>query len=348
MNRRLEAFRTKVQFEIDAANDRIDRLSGYLSSVNADIVLVKDRLRSFQLRFDQEKEMKDGEKKRKSVEVQERSVLLQADHQAQICAMEEAHSETLKSMCCDFEKKYAQLKKKAEILSASRTKVLSALIETAQNQLNAIQKSIKNSKFHVDASEIVASDVENERIEILETSLRDKSEDRLGNLTMLKQKLSDVLTILEEREEDHTLAMNRLKSKLERINTDYDMAVNLKDKQREKQMELGKRKIEQAEARVLGYHNQISRMQEKQAVELMQIAVSKDILRSQFGFQSATTNSKKSRVGLDKNSQLMSELEKRESILKVLRNQNEELKRNIAALRDEERFAERNMILGLH
>jgi hypothetical protein len=138
---------------------------------------------------------------------------------------------------------------------------------------------------------------------------------------------------------------------LEKVDADYDMSVRLKVQQREKQVELGKRKIEQAEARLIGYRNQISRIQEKQAVELVQVAVSKDLFRSAIESGSGSVHSvsaadKKCSVP-DKNSQLRGELEKREGVLRLLRSENEGLKRTIAALRDEERFAERSVVLGL-
>ena len=103
LDRRLEQFQSKVQRQINLADDQIQRNQAYLDSLLGEIAGEQDRLRRFQVQSEQAEEKRLGEKRKHSITIQLQAARLTANHHAEVAELQERIKQENLALSREFE-----------------------------------------------------------------------------------------------------------------------------------------------------------------------------------------------------------------------------------------------------
>lgn len=358
LDRRLEAFQAKVQQEIDIQDDEIARLTDYLNCIKAETLEVKDSLIRFKTQSEQDMHHRKGKRQCKKANLLAKAARMKCEHHTLIQDLEESHATKVEQMNDDFEKMLEEVSVWAEKLGNEKIKPVVSqiarvekLLEEARNEeVEVAQRGEENT----DEIDFLASthELDSERIMRLETSLKEKNQDRLRALTSMKQQLSECVATLEDLEQAHSVKMDKLKTKLALVDTKYEQKLKSDTETHRRQMNSQKRKVADAESRTAEIQKLIDKMEKQHSVQMQE--ASQVNVRMRMDMRAMTRKPAASRKevsdSLKKETevrQMRTELEKRERILLEERENNDRLKREVSRIKDEIRIAERRAALNL-
>lgn len=358
LDRRLETFQAKLQQHIDIHDDEIARMTDYLAEIQAETAEVKDALTRLTIQAEQAKQDRIGKKQYQRSQNRAKASRMKRDLDSIMQDLEETHRDKVQAITDDFEKMLGQVEEWAENLGKEKIKPLNAeiaklerQIENARAEHEKLTKSAGKATTELDFL-VGAHELDAERIATLQAALREKNQDRLQSLLNMKQQLTECVSTLEELEHAHAVKMDKLKSKLELMDNDYERKVKDTTESHEREMGVERRRIQEAVERAKEIEKQIEKTERQHAAQMQEATQSGARMRMDIkalGKKPAASR-KEISDSLKKDAelyQLKLELERREAVLAQERENNDRLKREVSRVRDELRLAERRAALNL-
>jgi len=187
---------------------------------------------------------------------------------------------------------------------------------------------------------------------MLESALRDKNQDRLASLTILRQQLSDCVSTLEDLEQSHSVKIDKLRSQLQMIDDKYDQKVSTETDKHERQIKVVKKKIGDVAKQVERIEGEVAKFRNEHSAQMLEMTRARDQVRMELQMVAAKDPPSRAEITTSLQTQtqfedLKSELVKKERALDAEREQNAALKREIARLRTNARIAQRRAALNL-
>jgi DNA-binding protein H-NS len=355
LSRRVEQFQTKLQQQIDIQDDEISRYARHLGTLQASIVETRDALRRFIAQSEQAKQTSEGARRRRIAHAQSITARLSAEHHSLIQDLVNDHRSELQEMCSEFETALDEIGGWAEGLTKEKIAPVNGQIQQIQKQI-AGRKSLEihDSKDPMETfaeMEHVQS-LESQRIQFLETAIRDKNKDRLTSLVQMKQQLADCVSTLEQLDQRHSIQIDKLKSKLEDVEARYKKRLVPETEKHRREVVSARRKLQGVDRRIEEIEKEIAKREQNHLSEMLVVSQSRDQLRMDLkAVSSRPAPSRKEITGSlqlqAKLAKLREDLANEEEILRDERKRNEMLKRESARVRDEARIAQRRAALRL-
>jgi len=355
LERRLSAFQTKVQQQIDLQDDEIARLADYLKSIEAEIVETQDALRRFDIQSTQARQAAQGARRQSAVRDEARAARMRSDHHSLIHDMQESHSNLLEQMHSEFTEALSEIESQADQRAQAKIQPVNAQIQRIQKVL----ENIKGASISEEPSAIGAiadleqnQRVDQERIRMLEVALRDKNQDRLASLSILREQLGDCVATLEDLEQSHAVKVDKLRTQLQMTDEKYDQKVGIETEKHQRQVKPVKRKIAELEKQIERLEVEAKKFRDEHAAQMLEMAQARDRARMELQMVAAKDPPSRAEILTSLQTQaqcddLRSTLAGRERALDAERANNAALKRELARLRMNARIAQRRAALNL-
>ena len=277
MNRRIERFRSKVQTNINLADDEILRLSNDLMKLQGEVDSVRDELNRVTIKLDQKEQAGIGQISRQQAKCSTKVSRVKTQNENEINEITKQHSLQIAKINKDYRDSLDQLRDQMEEKEHQRTAPLEAELKAIEDQKRGFEKTIRESSDPVlDEDEEVVSQIksiEYSRLSHLERSIITKNNDRYLSLMSAKQRLSDVVQRLDQMEQDHKMAINSLLRQLQTVEERYKTRISMLQSNNEHEIKRLKNQYEvlkQKEERMQDSIENVQRNQKRQMMAAVQ------------------------------------------------------------------------------
>lgn len=356
LDRRIEQFQVKVQQKINLADDEIARQSDYLNNLQAEISEYEDKMNRFTMKSDQLSEEKNGRKRRQKAQYEAKVAKLKAEHHASMQEIQSIQSKEVNTMNEDFENTLAEIEKSSSARVNARVQPVESDIEKVTSIIAKLKENMHNTERLMDphAEEDIkeTQKLEITRIQKLEKLLNKRSSERLTSLVKAKEQLADCVSTLEELEQQHTITMDNLRSKLQNMDAKYDEKLAKDTAQHQRNMDAIRRKIRETQKKTAALQKAMKKAEQRHKEQIM--SASKESEQLKLDFKMITSRKETQRKEDNEAQVILSQLDKLrkekdtyEATLSNARGENEALKREIGRLSYEIRLAKRREALKL-
>ena len=351
MDRRIDRFQSKVQVNINLANDEIERLSQDLLILQGEVDSVKDQLNRTNIQLDQVGQAATGIQNREKAENKMKIARQKIKNETQINEIVQNHKAKVAEIQRDYQESLDKLGIWAEKKEAQKLAPL-------EEQLNLINEKRKKYEFTINsASETIMDNagketdavqsIEFARIASLQNSIKQKNGERLQLLNRAKDRLAECVERLDTMETNHKLEINSLQSQLNSLDESYQMRERLFNERSENEILRLKSKYKKVRGNEEIIKDAIDKVERNQKKQMMSAVMEgEDLKHAMEIYQSRSIGSENNSNSFNEdNSQseleylrLKKLLEKRENELIKSRTENESLKRELARLKHELAF----------
>lgn len=351
MERRMEQFQNRVQTNINLADDEIARLQSYLSTVQGEILDVKDKLNSHNIKSAQVQQEVIGRKKRSQAQIDAKIARMKADHHSKIQEIQQLHSDEIKSMQHDFEDTMAQLDQITREKTQKRVGPIEDVMKQTEMTIKKMKDSFGSSERAAETEAIndikSLQELQYSRQQRLEVAVQKRNQERLESLVQAKTRLSDCVNTLEEMERNHTISMENYKRQLEAMDNRYQEKIKRDSERQNRTTEGLSRKYAEYEKRYRALQRTIKKIKQHHQQQIEEAVREGETLKlTAAAYETQTTQSTKEISKIQSNNKLLIDLkrklETRENELAQARTNNESMKREIARLKHEIRLRKRN------
>ncbi|KAH0794140.1 hypothetical protein GPJ56_002018 [Histomonas meleagridis] len=353
MERRINQFQTKVQQNINIANDQLRQCSEYYGLIQAEIKEIQDRIRKLDRHYQQAHNTKDGKEKRKSVIYKTKISQFNSRYQNAIQQLIEQQSKEIQEINDDFESTLLEIEAHNQNLIEEKCQPIERQIQITTHKIEQTKEKIQKIQGKtITIEEDLITDFDSQRISSLEESIQNSNNERLKRLIRAKNQLTDCVRSLENMESNHTAQIENLQQQLTDIETDYQNKLKNKTDQINQLSKIYHKKIADLENKnkILKKSLQLNEanfqtLMTSAANESAQVTKSiTNIKRSQRESLSKCNEMQSAKFDYD---ELKRKLEKSEKELIKEREENDRLKREIARIVHQRKIAKRRAELGL-
>lgn len=354
LERRMEQFQSKVQQNINLADDEITRLASYLQTLKGDIVDVKDQLSRVAIKTAQLQQEATGKEKRYQASIETVVAKLKKEHHSVMKELQERHSQEIAAVYQAYQEEIAEIEKVTNQKIKQRTGPVEELLAQTQNQYKRMveAQSTVDKTLELESMEDirVIQELELERQRRLESAIEARNQERLESLLQAKSRLSDCVATLEEMDRNHASKMQSYMTRIETMDSRYQDQMKRETEKHNRVVEQLKRRQYDLDARSAALERTRSKIERnhkrqiEQAIqegESLKLSIEAHEARSQQTAQ----ESGKVQAWAAKLEQLKKKLESSENNLMQARTENEAMKREIARLKHEARMARRRPVL---
>jgi chromosome segregation ATPase len=356
LGRRHDQFRAKVQQKIVLADDEIARCQEYLGSLEAELAEYQDKQRRLQLRAGQREQEKLGRKKQRQVTKQMQAAAMTSAHNSAIAELADHHKQECDALHHDFELQLGELHNYERQQIAQKVGPVEDKIKGVSASIARIREQIAevaNQAGDEQKAEIQATQqMEAQRIQVLEQSLREKNKGRLDDLLQAREDLGECIRTLEEMEDKHEGEVLSLIRRLETQTATYDQKVRAATEQNAKETDALKRRLREADAKARQARKALRALEKHFNRELGKVAAENEQLKADLA--NLTSSEVVRRKGdtevlqIDARlEQAKAELQNKEDALLQLRAESQRIRREIARITHEAAIAKRRAALNL-
>jgi chromosome segregation ATPase len=345
LERRIEQFQSRIQQNINLADDELERLSNYLTLLRGEVVEANDQLTSVQRQITQATQQSRGRKKRIEASFGTVIAQLKTQHEAYVRELQEKNTAEIECI----EKAYQAKLRDFENLAQRRIRAKVAPIADAldQTQRKRLSESVTLREKELEMASIEdlqsLQEIDINRQRRLESTIQARSQERLASLLQAKSKLSECVATLEEMERNHNTFCASSQSRLDNLDVRHRERVAREKERREREISSLTRKAEELHKKEKALNNTVQKIEGRLRMQIENAVKDGELLRREMsakrdapvdkGHEERLANWRQTLKGLRK------KLELRESELLRARTDNESMKREIGRLKHEIRVA---------
>jgi cell division protein FtsB len=295
-----------------------------------------------------------ADRRRKVTRIESKASKMLSDHHSRIRDLQKSHSILLGQMHGEFESTLIGIELWAEKLSVEKIAPVADQIRRTQKALSDL-KSSPVSESVPTVEETVEIDqrhrLDRERIRMLEVALRDKNRDRLSSLLGMKRQLGNCVAVLEDLDQAHAVAVDKLQQRLEMVDERYDRKIGWETEKHQREIAAMRGRIASVERQIAKAEDDVKKCQDGHSDVMLEMAQSTEEIRMELHRITAKDPPSRKAISASlvtqvKLEDMKVELGKREKALETERGNNAALKREIARLRTNATIAERRSALS--
>ncbi|EAX91301.1 hypothetical protein TVAG_065170 [Trichomonas vaginalis G3] len=341
--RQLETFQFRIQEETNLMDDEIVRLNNHLQFIEAEIIDAQDKYNNLSVKYDQRDQFQKGKEARTIVS---RNALLneiKSDYYGQMAKLGEEQTKQIQTIHNEFEEFFSQVEPwmntKIEKEITPIEQKISAIKEKIERVKNTVVQSqdvdIKSAYAELTASQ----EFDDEQLRRLEATLKEKTKERLENLSRCQEQLQDCINVLEEKENAYQLKVKELTSKLDLMETHHKDKIKKETDKQERELTQMRQKLQETLKRAADVKKASDASSNNMKTQLNAILIDNQSLLSSVPKSIAVETQAQTNTELQdetrKLEQLFQKREQDENRLAEARTRNESLKRELARLRHE-------------
>lgn len=349
----MEQFQSRVQQNVNLADDELSRLANYLITIRGDVAEARDGLNRVTHTTSRLQHESAGRSKRIQAEHEAFVSRINAKHHSRMHELQEHQAREIETLHRNFEDSINNVSEMAKTYTLKKTQAVDELISRAEMQQKRFMESAEMQMTEVeeapeDIKEVQAMEMERQRR--LEQTIEARTQERLTSLRQAKTRLSDCVASLEEMERNHAGAMTNCKNRLDAMDKRYNDQVARETHRHEKETMTLKRKQSDLEERAAAMQRTIRKIERHHKSQIEEAVREGEMLKTSVEANEARSiqiekGSSKVHDWTAKLQQLRSKLESTENGLIQARTDNESMKREIARLKHEARMQQRRMAI---
>lgn len=350
----MEQFQSRVQQNVNLADDELLRLANYLSTLKGDIADTKDQLNRVSLKTTQLQQELSGRDKRHVAGRDMSIARCKAKHHTAMQELQERQAHEIGRIHQDFEDKIAEIEILSKVKIQRKTGLVEELISKAQMQIKRLMEmseqgaNAMEEETPEDIQEL--QKLENQRQQRLEKVMDLRNKERLDSLLQAKTRLSDCIATLEEMERNHASNMENYKKRLEAIDARYNQRRKIETEKQERAVDSVKRKYADLERRAMALQKTTRKIERHHKGQILDAVREGEMLKMSVETTEAKSvqvrqGNQKVQALTQKRNETRKRLEVSENGLMQARTDNEALKREIARLKHEAIMAKRRPVL---
>ena len=252
-DRKVKYCQFRIQEAICLHDDEINRIANRLNQYKALIHETKEKIDNLSRQIEEEKESKQGERKRRQAELNVGIARIKASHHQSLQDLQKQQAEEIEMIQDDFENSLNTLKQTTSFRSSKQIQDIESEIQKVRTQVEAY----KSETAKVEQKSIIIENNSNNQYEGMNLAVIDqiqqliqtRTAERFESLRQSKEKLSRCVETIEDMIRKHTIYVGELQNKLHEIDETYEIEFQRLEEKQEYEMQLLKSHLSEAQKR---------------------------------------------------------------------------------------------------
>ena len=347
LDRQVKKIQFRIQQEISITDDEIQRMSEQLTEYKSEIVRKEKTLNKIERDLEDAKASKEGVAKRIAVNKKLQITQIKNDFHLFIQDLRKQQEEEISALQDQFEEKLISFENMSNDQIEQKYEQIDKEIENLRSEIarnTTVVSRRTNVKDKIKAETTAHCQVLNNNLVIqLRSIIQSRNQERAENLRMSKEKLMECVETIEDLDKEHESAVSDRRNVLSRLDKVYEKELRKLAQAQDHKLLMLKGHLLEAEKRTQILRRAAHKLEQSNELQLHETMKEIDMMHVQ-DYSSATykqlsEEQAKSDVLIQKREELKGALKEREEALEHVRAENSQIKKSIAQLKHEIRFA---------
>lgn len=357
-DKRADRIEQRVNEHVSFADDEIENYSHYLQSLKYDIQEVSDQIKYIDEQNLLRKSRISSERLHQNLQKKMTLIHENSIHQSKLRKINFDHSQKISAMIADFDDLFNSMTQWTEQVTSKKVDPINKKLAIAQKKLSRLQGMSKSGsvvKGYLDDSDddITMDDLldhsddeikdrdeqlQNSRIQNLESSIERKKKERMNDLEKVKKQLETCITLIQSMASKNKKEKDSITKKLKANDAAYNNKMKKVNNDYKRDINDLKIKVEESEKLAAQIEQEIENKMQEFTTRMLSLKKESDIKKSEMislnqstNFNSSTLN-EKSQLSIQMESELMQKQEELDQKRRILANElevNATLKREL-------------------
>jgi len=244
LERRIAQFKNKLEQKVNLCDEEIERLVNDTNVLKTEMIRIKDEINILSIKENQEKSLKNGKKNVRSIPYEKQKLQTTIKYNKELIDIKMHHEQEINAIHDEFELQLFSIDKKTEenvgFINKSyenKSKEYQSILSKSGTSYSILGNSEKEYEFDDDSQQNL--------MKKLQISISKKQRERYDELANEKNRLNACISVLEEKDRDHIMNMERLNHILESMDQKYTDKLNrMRDQAHKEFSNLNRRMID--------------------------------------------------------------------------------------------------------
>jgi hypothetical protein len=347
LERRIEQFQSRIQQNINLADDELERLSNYLTLLQGEVVQAKDKLTEVERQISLATQQSLGRKKRIEANLGTVVAQLKTRHESFVRELLEENTAEIECINKEYQSKLRDLESIAQRTILAKTRPIEDALNETQSLRLQDSKNLRQSELEREDRENTMSllEIDSNRQRRLEATIRARTRERHTSLLQAKDRLSECNATLEEMERKHNTFCSNFQSKLDNLDIRHQEKVKREKERRDREISSLRRRAEELHKKEKALDRTVQKIESRLRIQIENAVKEGEYVKNEMNVKSNVSLDERHGERLETWLQNLEDLRRklglRDSELLKARTDNESMKREIGRLKHEIRMGKR-------
>lgn len=336
-----QGFQFRIQETLNVKDEQIDNLSKLLTNYKEKILEYKEQIVILDSKIEEKKkEISQRVRNKQVTKGLSRSQKVSAHH-IKIIEIQAEQSQEIQELQKDFSQKLARFHEFSQEQIQDQDKSFEAEFKKVKKEIAETKSKIANFQKPEEDNNTSSLQIQNDIIKHLQKVAQQKSEERRSMLLDFKTQFSDYLDYINKLDAQHQKSLIEIQNQDEENAKIYNESLHTLKSQRHREIKLLREKKKEAEKKLHSLTSQLAEMKETFSKSFNFTTKKFDAMKSLSFSKSQPENNPQNTELNQSKEKLLKYIENRkekEKLLKKVRSENFELKKQITVLRHSRRY----------
>lgn len=344
-NRKLQALQFQIQEKITSSDDEISRLTQRLVNLKILISEAQAHLENINHSIIQAKTSHDGTILKKCATLNAKMSLIKAQYYKEIQKLKQKQAQELENIHDSFSSSLESINQKSNNLISSQLSQISEQISLTKKDLSKTKLHLQNvmNYTEIEKDEDPKSENNNPQVQELQTTIKLCQQERIENLREARDHLSEVVDQLNQNEQEYSLQIKKLEDQITELDKKYQSTIISLNNDQSLEINVLKKTLNDIENKSETLDRTLEKLDKSRRHEITQVKNDLNQIKKQSKSSSLSISPS------DESSQLEELQNQRQAIINSIktkeirlekeRKKNDELKRDIAKIRHQIKYA---------